>query len=62
MPKVETIGDHDSLRKSQFLVYCFFVCGVLLFAGYELWCIVFHVSTTFGTNLCLFVLYFGGVL
>jgi hypothetical protein len=37
-------------------------CGVLLFVGYELWCIALHVSMAFGTNLCFFVLYFGGVL
>jgi hypothetical protein len=44
------------------LFFFFFLGGLLLFAGYELRCVVFRVLMTFGIDLCFFVLYFGGVL
>lgn len=45
MPKVETVGDRENLRKLQFLSFFsfFFYFGVLLITFYELWCVVVHV-------------------
>jgi hypothetical protein len=50
---MEMVGDHENLKKTQFLIYFFFVFVLfLLFARYDLWCVVLHGLTSFNVDLC----------
>jgi hypothetical protein len=47
------VGDHENLKKMQFLIYFFFVFVLfLLFASYDLWCVVLHGLMSFDVDLC----------
>jgi len=54
-PKVETIGDHHNLRKSQFLVYWFSFLWSFIICKLWTWCVALHVLMIFGIDLCFFV-------